>query len=268
MVKAPIPTKIPQAYWTLLKQLNLAVPVVPPLPPPPPPNPLPANSWKLPNPLVFTAWGWRSDADFRDTTAALQKMATAGVRSVGLQGGYFDAIHAQNCRDFGMKTFVWGEPNTRDAEWLDLADADGYMPQIEGFYQYEATLARLSEGVGKGLSLSTVTTLAGFDTYIARPDGTADGEQTTTQYESLAEVGCTHGWIECYIGDMQPLAVDVMAFHAKQRGFHYSNPLIGLARPTVHISTYQATGLDHYGRQFGVYLAETMSPQDWIDLAA
>ena len=49
-VKATIPDRIPGWAWTLLKQVNIAVPLEPVIPPLPA-HPVPENSWKLRNPL-------------------------------------------------------------------------------------------------------------------------------------------------------------------------------------------------------------------------
>lgn len=257
--------KIPQWAWPLLKQLNIAVPLTPPPPPPPPPNPTPPTSWHLRNPLVFTSWGWLTDSDFRNVEVIGQRMAEAGVGTVALQGGMFTGDQARRLRAFGFDIAVWGHADSRDAEYLALAEADGYIPQIEGIYQFDSAYANLKAGIGAGLSRSIVTTLAGLETFATRPDGTADGEPTTVEVEELVAIGVTHAWVECYTGDMRPLDVGEFMFAADRRGIYHANPLIGLARPDVYISTYQPD-LNAYGRQMGVYLAEPMRPIDWAAL--
>ena len=265
--KAPIPTKIPTWGWTTLKQLNIAVPLAPPPPPPPPANPVPPSSWRLRNPLVFTSWGWLTDSDFRNVEVIAGRMAAARVGTVALQIGMFPEDVPDRLRAFGFDIALWGEAGSGDAEALDDADADGYIPQVEGIYQYRNALANLEARVGVGLSLSTVTTLAGLETFATRPDGTADGESTTVEVEELIDVGCTHAWVECYTGDMRPLDVSHFMWSAKHRGIYHANPLIGLARSDVFVSTYQPD-IDSYGRQIGTYLAEPMRAIDWQAVGA
>lgn len=262
--KAPIPDRIPQPYWAVLKQLNIAVPIAPPPPPPPPPNPVPANSWRLPGVLVFTSWGWRNDWRTEDDQhAIMRKFVEAGVGTVALQIGMFPPEIPSRIRSYGCKVALWGSPNAGDAQALDEADADGYLPQIEGPYEYAHTITNLEVGVGAGLSISTVTTLAGLETFIRRPDGTPDGASTTAEVEELNALGCTHAWVECYTGDMVPRDVSDLLWSAGHRGFYHANPVPGLAgRENVYVSTYQPD-IDPYGRQVGFYLAEPMRPIDW-----
>jgi hypothetical protein len=258
--------KIPQWGWNHLKQLNIAVPLIPPPPPPPPPNPIPPTSWRLRNPLVFTAWGWQTDSDFRNVEVIGNRMAEAGVGTVALQIGMFNIDVPARLRAFGFDIALWGEADSRDDQALASAEADGYLPQIEGIYQYQSTINNLQQGYGAGLSLSIVTTLAGLETYTSRPDGTEDGEKTTVEVEALIDAGCTHAWVECYTGDMQPLSVNTMMYSGFNiRGLYHANPIVGLARPNVYISNYQPD-LNQYGRQVGSYLAETMRPIDWAAL--
>ncbi len=264
-----IAPKIPQWAWGLLKQLNIAVPLKPPPPPPPPPNPVPLNSWRLRNPLVFTSWGWLTDSDFRNVEVIGSRMAEAGVGTVALQIGMFPGDVPDRLRAFGFDIALWGEPGSQDAQALSEARADGYIPQIEGIYQYANAIRYLREGVGAGLSLSTVTTLAGLETYTTRPNGTQDGEQTTVEVEELIEAGLTHAWVECYTGDMAPLDVSDFLWAAKRRGIYYANPVMGLAgRAGVSINETYKPDVNLYGRQVSSYLAEPMRPIDWAELKA
>jgi hypothetical protein len=257
-----IAPKIPQWAWAHLRDLGIAVPLAPPPPPPPPPVPKPATSWNLPSPLVFTAWGWTTDSDFRNVEVIGRRMADAGVRTVALQIGQFPSDVPPRLRAFVQKIALWGEAGSQDAQALADAQADGYIPQIEGPYQYQNTLANLQAGVGRGLSISTVTTLAGLETYTSRADGT----RTTVEVEELADAGCTHAWVECYTGNMDPLSVSkFMDSATRLRGLAHANPLIGLAHG--HAMSAYMPDLDQYGRQAGVYLAEGMqTPRDWDDL--
>jgi len=258
-----IAPKIPKWGWDLLKQLNIAVPIVPPPPPPPPPNPLPPNSWKLPGPVLFTSWGWMTDSAWRDTDVGLQKAYNAGVKTIALQGGLFRAQDPDRCRSYGFKVAVWGSPHLDDGNYIAQAQADGYIPQIEGDEEFANAVRNLSVGIGDGLSISFVTTFHGLDTFTSRPDGTVDGHPTTEEVEQLASLGCTHALVECYTGDMQPRDVSQLMFTGSMwRGIYYSNPVIGLARDTVYVSDYKP-GIDPYGRQIGIYLAEPMRDIDW-----
>ena len=158
-------------------------------------------------------------------------MAEARIGTVALQIGLFDTDVPGRLRAFGFDIALWGEADSRDAEALAHVEADGYLPQVEGPSQFEAALNNLRTGVGAGLSRSVVITPWSFDTFIRRPDGTADGASTTVEVESLVEAGCTHAFVECYTGDMRPSPVLAEMWEAHNRGFHHANPVIGLARP-------------------------------------
>lgn len=254
-----IAPKIPQWGWNLLKQLNQAVPIVPP-PPPPPPPPTYIDSWMLPNPLMFTTWGFMVDEDFKNVEVIGQKMFNAGVKTVALQIGQYPPDIPDRLRAFGFKICLWGSPGSSDAQALSDAQADGYLLQVEGPYEYEAALNNLNTGVGHGLSLATVTTLAGFETFQTRPDGSS----TTVEVEEFIKVGCTRAWVECYKqGGSSHFPVSKMAWSAEHRGFPYFSPLIGLYWD-VPVSDYMPD-LAAYGKQCGAYTAETMRPVDWYD---
>ena len=92
-VKATIPDTIPKWAWTLLKQVNIAVPLEPVIPPLPA-HPVPENSWKLRNPLVFTSWGWKTDGDFINVEVIAKRMQEARVGTVALQIGLFGSRRA------------------------------------------------------------------------------------------------------------------------------------------------------------------------------
>jgi hypothetical protein len=259
-----IAPSIPKWAWNHLRLLAIAVPLAPPPPPPPPPIPRPENSWLLPSPIVWTAWGWTTDSDFRNVETIGQRMADAGVRTVALQIGQFPSDVPPRLRAFGFKIALWGEAGSRDDDALAETNADGYIPQIEGIYQFDSAVNNLASGVGAGLSLSIVTTLAGLETYMTRTDGT----RSTVETETLVDLGVTHAWVECYTGNMEPLSVARMLDSAiRLRGIAHANPLLGLAHG-YHISDFSPE-VDQYGRQIGAYLAEAMmTPRDWDDLAA
>lgn len=259
---------IPQWAYPVLKRIMIAVPLVPPPPPPPPPNPIPASSWGLPGPVLFTAWGWLNDSRWRDTNEGLADAARAGVRTILLQGGMFGADVPRRCRDYIEHVGVWGEAGSRDDQYLALAEAEAYVPQIEGIYQYQNAIGNLRRGVGAGLSLSTVTTLAGLESFTTRPDGTQDGEPTTVEVEELVNAGLTHAMVECYTGNMVPLDVGDFMASAERRGIYHAIPTAGLAgREGITLGTY-SPDLDRYGRQIGVYLAEPLRPVDWQAIRA
>jgi hypothetical protein len=258
-----VPEHIPPIYWNLLTQLNIAVPLEPPPPPPDPANPIPENSWKLRNPLIYTAWGWQVDwRTPQDINMILSKWASSGFGTVALQIGMFPVQIPDAVRSFGMDVALWGEADSRDGVALENADAEGYIPQIEGVSQYQNTINNLQAGIGQGLSLSTVTTLSGIDTFIRRPNGTPEGELTTVQVETLVDLGLTHASLECYTGDMRPIDVGDFVWSAHHRGFYHVDPVMGLARPDVFVSSYQPD-IDAHGKQFGSYLAEPMRDIDY-----
>jgi hypothetical protein len=248
--------------------LNQAVPVkpVPPPPPPKPPPPAYTNSWTLPWPLVYTAWepisGWRTTADF-DRFCETAK--GAGVRTIVMQIGQYLDWQPDRVRGWGFHLALWGVAQTSDALALAQSKAEGYAPQIEGPGQFISALDNLEAGVGRGLSISTVTTLNGFGTFIERPDGS----QSTAEVERLIRAGCTHALTECYLAEGD-FTINKMMATTKLRGFPYCDPLLSLYHD-VPVSAYQPE-LDQYiaqhGKHVGSYLAETMRPQDWLAFGA
>lgn len=252
--------KIPAWGWSYLKQINVAVPLKPP-PPPPPPPPEYVNSWKLPWPAVMVAWGpttdWREAHDFQQF---VDKVVAHNVRTVILQIGQHTPWQADLLRSAGRHVACWGVASSIDERVLAESRAEGYMPQIEGPYQYESAIASLEAGIGKGLSLSTVTTLAGLETYIQRPDGSL----STLEVERLIRAGCTHGLIECYKQDGDGTVhfpVGDMMWSANRRGFPYKNPILGLYWG-VPFTEYKPS-VDEFGGRICSWLAETMLPGDW-----
>lgn len=273
-----IPASIPAWCFDHLRKINQAVPPGPPPPPPPPPDPdRPPNSWSLPNPLVFTSWGWFDDSEYRDNDQALQRMRAAGIKTVGLQVAAGQPLYNPDvpgrCRAYGMKVFLWGRAAPGDAECLALAKADGYMPQIEGPGEQDDAVAQLAAGTGRGLSLSTITTLGAMVDFIrlAPTQQHPEGKLTTVQCVRLEQLGVTHGWIECYVQDGgNHFPISKMMWSADQRGFAWSNPVIGLYHE-ASVNDYRPLSdpntLASYGKQVGSYLSEGMTPQNWIDFA-
>lgn len=253
---------IPKWAYNVLKQVMIAVPLVPPPPPPPPPNPDPPDSWSLPLPLMFTSWGWQVDSVWRDSDEGINRCVAAGVKTILLQGGLFSARDAQRCKDQGLRVAVWGSPSSNDQSYINLAAAEGYVVQTETPDEYTRSVHNLTAGVGKGLSIAMVTTFGGLTTYTSRNVGTPQEHPTTVETEVLAQLGCTRAFIECYLGDMSPAPVDQLMFTGTRwRGLYYAQPVIGLGG-NYGVDAYQPA-IDAYGRQFGVYLAEPMRPIDW-----
>jgi len=253
---------IPKWAYGVLRQVMIAVPLVEPPPPPPPANPDPPDSWHLQLPIMFTSHGFLLDSDWKNDEG-IDRCVAAGIKTIALQGGMFSVLDADRCRNKGLKVAVWGSPSSRDAEYLALAGAEGYIGQVEGPGEYEALIRNLDAGVGRGMSISFVTTFSGLNTFTSRNVGTPQEHPTTVETEELAERGCTRALVECYAGDMSPMSVEQMMFTGTRwRGLYYSNPVIGLAKPDVYVSSYQPK-IDEYGRQFGVYLAEPMRAIDW-----
>ena len=261
-IQAPRPaicTHLPASWpWNYLKQLNIAVPQAPKPPPPPPPNPIPPNSWKLRYPMIFTAHGWLLDSNFRDTDHALSMMADCGVGTVALQGGMFLPDTGDRVRAKGMDVAVWGAADSRDASYLEMAGAEGYMPQVEGQYELERALVNLHSGVGAGLSLGIVTTNAGLDTFITRPNGTPQGEWTTEQAEELISLGVTAAHPECYQGDMTPIDYELPVWETTHRGMYYVNPCI----------SYKGITTSRFGKQVSIFLAEPMTDDQYRQIKA
>lgn len=258
---------IPKWAYVVLKQVMVAVPLVPPPPPPPPANPDPPDSWQLPLPLMFTSWGWTMDSDWRDTDAGIDRCVAAGIRTIALQGGQFRPTDAERCRNKGLRVVVWGSPSSHDATYLRDAQAEGYITQVETPDEYQRSVANLTAGVGGGLSIGFVTTFGGLFTFTSRNVGTPQEHPTTVETEVLASLGCTRAFVECYAGDMTPMDVGEMMFTGERwRGLYYLDPVIGLGG--IHgVNAYQPD-IDPYGRQFGVYLAEPMRAVDWQEVRA
>lgn len=210
---------------------------------------------------MFTSWGWQLDSAWRNDDG-IDLCVASGFKTILLQGGLFSARDAQRCRDKGLHVAVWGSPSPEDANYLNLAEAEGYVIQTETPDEYTRSVRNLTAGVGKGLSIGMVTTFGGLTTYTSRNVGTPQENPTTVETEVLAELGCTRAFIECYQGDMTPTSVAQLMFTGTRwRGLYYAQPVIGLAG-THGVDAYQP-GIDAYGRQFCVYLGEPMRPIDW-----
>jgi hypothetical protein len=97
---------IPKWAWAVLKQVMIAVPLVPPPPPPPPANPPPPDSWNLPYPIMYTSWGWPLDTSWSDTDEGIRRCVDAGIKTIALQGGQFTPYDAERCRNHGLKIAV------------------------------------------------------------------------------------------------------------------------------------------------------------------
>jgi hypothetical protein len=267
-----IPPSIPTWCWAHLRQINQAVPLGPPPPPPPPVDPeKDPCSWKLPNPLLYTTWGWQSEWVADDTM--LRKAQAAGIKSIGLQGGQYGPDVPGRCRAFGFKTFLWGRARPEDKEDLIVGKLDGYMPQIEGPGEHVDAMASLRSGAGAGLSLGTVTTLGAFTTFTRLPPTQKhpEGKLTTVEVEELRSVGVNYGSVEVYKQEGPHFPINKMMWSADQRGLQWFDPLIGLYWETS-INVYRPPedpgSLDAQGRQLGFYMAEGFIPLNWTEIAA
>ena len=223
-----IPGSIPAWCWSALRQINQAVPLGPPPPPPPPPDPdKTPSSWKLPNPMLYTTWGWQSDWVADNTM--LQKAKAAGIKTIGLQGGQYGPDVPARCRAFGFKVFLWGRARSQDAEDLRVGQLDGYMPQIEGPGEHVDAMNVLRSGAGAGLS-GTVTTLGAFTDFTRLPPTQShpEGKLTTIQVEELKAVGVNYGSVEVYVQEGPHFPISNMMWAADQRGLQWAEPLVGL----------------------------------------
>lgn len=267
-----IPASIPTWCWDHLRKINQAVPPAPPPPPPPPPDPdKDPNSWTLPNPLLYTTWGWQSDWVADDTM--LKKAKAAGIKSIGLQNGQYGPDVPGRCRAYGFKVFLWGRARPEDADELAVGKFDGYMPQIEGPGEHADAMINLRAGVGKGLSLGTVTTLGAFTDFIRLPPTTShpEGKLTTVQVEELRAVGVNFGSVEVYVQEGPHFPISSMMWAADQRGLQWFEPVLGLYWETS-LNAYRPTSdpnsLDACGKQLGFYMAEGFIPQNWDEITA
>jgi hypothetical protein len=267
-----LPENIPPWCFNHLKQINQAVKPGPPPPPPPPPDPeIKPPSWTLPNPLLYTTWGWQSDWVADDTM--LRKARDAGIKSIGLQGGQYGPDVPQRCRNFGFKTFLWGRARPQDAEDLIVGGLDGYMPQIEGPGEHVDAVAALEAGAGQGLSRGTVTTLGAFTSFIWLPPSQSypEGRISTKEVEELKKLGVNYGSVEVYKQEGPHFPISTMMWSAKQRGLDYFDPLLGLYWETsikVYEPPEDPMSLKNAGRQLGFYMAEGFIPLNWQEVAS
>jgi hypothetical protein len=237
---------------------------------PPDPDKLP-SSWTLPNPILYTTWGWVSEWIADDTM--LRKARDAGIKTIGLQGGQYGPDVPERCRAFGFKTFLWGRARPQDAEDLVVGRLDGYMPQIEGPGEHVDAVNSLRSGAGQGLSLGTVTTLGAFTSFIRLPPTKThpEGRLTTVEVEELKGLGVNYGSVEVYVQEGPHFPISNMMWAANQRGLDWFDPLIGLYWETS-LDAYRPStdpgSLDARGKQLGFYMAEGFTPLNWQHVGA
>ena len=172
-----------------------------------------------------------------------------------------------------MKVFLWGRARSQDAEELAVGKLDGYMPQIEGPGEHTDAMEQLRAGVGKGLSLGTVTTLGAFTSFTRLPPTQShpEGKLTTLEVEELKGVGVNYGSVEVYVQEGPHFPISNMMWSADQRGLEWAEPLIGLYHETslnAYRPSQDPNSLDNAGTQLGFYMAEGFIPQNWVEIAA
>ena len=267
-----IPASIPPWCFSHLRQINQAVKPGDPPPPPPPPDPdkMPIT-WHLPNPFIYTTWGFTGDWVADDTI--FRKIVAAGIKTIGLQGGQYGPDVPGRARAHGLKTFLWGRARPQDKEDLIVGRFDGYMPQTEGPGEHVDAMASLRSGAGAGLSIGTVTTLGAFTSFIRKPptQNHPEGKLTTVEVEELKSVGCNYAHVEVYKQEGPHFPISTMMWAADQRGLEWFHPVLGLYWETsinVYRPPEDPTSLDSFGRQLGFYMAEGFIPLNWQEVAA
>lgn len=267
-----VPASIPEWCFAHLKQINQAVKPGDPPPPPPPVDPEKApTSWFLPNPFIYTTWGFTGDWVADDTV--FRNIVAAGIKTIGLQGGQYGPDVPSRARAHGLKTFLWGRARPQDKDDLIVGRFDGYAPQTEGPGEHVDAMASLRSGAGEGLSLGVVTTLGAYTTFIRKPptQNHPEGKLTTVECEELKSVGVNYAHVEVYKQEGPHFPISNMMWAADQRGFEWFDPLLGLYWETsidVYRPASDPFSLDQRGRQLGFYMAEGFTPQNWLEVAA
>jgi hypothetical protein len=205
--------------------------------------------------MMMTAWATGSGHEWEGGSIGgglIQPCKAQGFRTVALQISQSTKQHVDWCHDAGLFVVGWDHPGRFTNEDYATHGFDGFMPQVESPDQLVGALRYMREGVGADKPRAIITTYFGFD------DGHG-GEH----WAELAGEGVTGCFVECYSSDGSAHAdLDRM----KSQGIVYGipgeafRPVCGVYRGELP-PTY--SGLSGFGREFGCYIAETMSSDQW-----
>lgn len=216
-------------------------------------------------PLIFTAWGFRKGGDkWRDAADLAVYCTTHGIRSVAVQLGYTDdgfptchADEAEVLRDAGLQVIVWGVADAAFAagELQRLgATQDEWLPQIEGPGQRDLVLDAAARGLRPA---GIVTNYSGA--------GDSPGEAAM-----LRDAGVRCVLVECYndAGIIEPYT-DLYRMIWQGTAYGWRTTELVATMGTYHgEQPVDYTGADSIGRDFGLYLAEPMSSEQWTAFGA
>jgi hypothetical protein len=217
----------------------------------------------FPLPLAFTSWAFNKtngqpvdrDAVYNVSKAA-DRMAALSVAVQITEG--ITSYEVAGLRENGFRVVAWCLCDERTESLLvQLGPFDGFMPQIEGYGQYDATVAALKAGVGHSLPKSIVSDWGGLDSKESCDVLRSLGCETVF-VEAYADSGASHADLPHYVVEL-----------AAARGYTADQaiPTLGTYRneyPTAY------AGVDAYaGGGFSVYLLEPMTDGQldaWGDL--
>jgi hypothetical protein len=214
----------------------------------------------FPTPLVFAAWGFRKGGGAFASAQGLADICKSnGIRTVAVQPGNNEQgeplttpADAATLRNAGLRVVVWGVLHAWDATTelarLGANEAD-WMPQVEGPGQRDLVYEQANAGLRPP---AIVTNYAGA--------GDTAGEAAR-----LRECGVKSVYVECYndAGAILPFTdLERMLWQGTAYGWKESELVAVMG--TYHgetPATYTAT--EDLGRDFGMYLAEPMTPAQW-----
>lgn len=233
----------------------------------------------FPLPLVFTAWGFRSGGYAWSSGAGLADLCRAhGIRTVAVQQGAGTLARAAErfgvrpprggqpwttpediapLRASGVRVALWGVASASGAvqelQRLGLTE-DDWLPQVEGPDQRDLVL----DAADHGLRAPAIVT-----NYSGAGDSPIDVEQ-------LRGAGVCAVFVECYndAGIIEPyIDLDRMLWQGTKYGWDEDE--LFAAMGTYHGETPDDyTGTESLARDFGMYLAEPMSPAQWTAFGA
>jgi hypothetical protein len=202
---------------------------------------------------MMAAWGTAAGQQFENSYGVLRdKCKAGGFKTIALQISQCRAQQVTDLHAAGLFVVGWDHPgrftNTDFAE----RGFDGFMPQVESPDQLVGALRYLEEGVGADKPKAIITTFFGFD----------DGHGAE-HWADLAGQGVSACFVECYASDGATHAdLDRMQSQGVVYGIPAEAfvPVCGVYRGEL---PPQYAGIKDVGREFGCYIAETMSDDQW-----
>jgi hypothetical protein len=209
----------------------------------------------FPTPIMFVAWGTAPGKEWEGGSIGgglIQKCLANKFPTVALQISQCTKQHVDWCREKGLKIAGWDHPGRFTKADYDARGFDGFIPQVESPDQLVGTINYLRDGVASGKPKAIITTYFGFD------DGHG-GEH----WHELEVLGVSAAYVECYASDAASHAdLDQMLGQGVIYGIPANAlvPVCGTYRGELPV-TYK--GIEKQGREFGCYIAETMSDDQW-----